>query len=668
MGLSDKFRGKGKSSANRILKINKYESKEAVLDLIAHICTAEDDFEPDSFFTPFHDYIKIFRSKINDYNLIPACQSIFDKLFYQLHIFELELYKLLGNNHGQATIQLAVAGGYSSGKSSLLNYLIGDRNKSLLPTGAEPVSLVNTYLTFSKENSNLRIRGKNLKDAYIELDNSVLDSIQHSSKSKVHVASVLKSLHIDLPLSSSELDNVSFIDTPGYNNSLAINKENGLTDRESAIEAVCQSDAMIWCSDIEGGTISKDDCKLITEIFEKKGNIPWIVVLTKRDKKELFDQKKIFNDVNAYLNKRFSGNVPFATLAFSIREDNAFLCNPSKSLYDFIKNVWNKKEDRDLLTQLSDRYSEIILCCMVELKSLFDEDEEKRKKLAKDKQNDFERNQNVIEFNKNQLEDFHEFLFDHYNALYSFVNTLKEAYSKMENLAKDNFFATIYRKQVYEDTSNKYSNALINFPEWHDEKYRQELYDDLKDTYEFQNNESKKKYEILKERYNNIVKAINNGKRVYEELKHAQKEGQHILKECFDNFLKEEKKHYALPPKNTENTGDIFSAIAGDNFKRFTACLSEGVDMALCNPQGYNPLTYIALHGNNEMLKYLIEHDADLSIKDNNGLNAYETAIVNHYKNICELLVKYDPSLKVTGTPIPQLLSKNNFNNWINKF
>lgn len=112
---------------------------------------------------------------------------------------------------------IAVGGGYSSGKSSFLNHLL--KLNSLLPTGIEPVSIVNTFLNTSNDINDIRVRGKNLKDSYVLLDKEVLECIQHASKSKTYVASVLNALTIDIPMSDTTLQNLTFIDTPGYNNS-----------------------------------------------------------------------------------------------------------------------------------------------------------------------------------------------------------------------------------------------------------------------------------------------------------------------------------------------------------------------------------------------------------------------------------------------------------------
>ena len=123
-------------------------------------------------------------------------------------------------------IRIVFVGQYSAGKSSFLNRITGADN--LLPTGIEPVSMVATYLYCSKNTKDIIVKGVNLKNAIVLLDKDVLQSIQHESKSKIYLASVLNKLFVELP--ADELDGFVFIDTPGYNNSDKKNAANSTTD------------------------------------------------------------------------------------------------------------------------------------------------------------------------------------------------------------------------------------------------------------------------------------------------------------------------------------------------------------------------------------------------------------------------------------------------------
>ena len=131
------------------------------------------------------------------------------------------------------TIKIAVAGGFSSGKSSLLNLMLG--LQAQLPTGIDPVSVINTQIVCDKDITNFSIFGTNIKEKEMRLNSEVLGSIQHSSQSKVYVSKVLKKLTIYNKVSNgSPFEGLTFIDTPGYNNT-AFGSGTVGSDRDKAL-------------------------------------------------------------------------------------------------------------------------------------------------------------------------------------------------------------------------------------------------------------------------------------------------------------------------------------------------------------------------------------------------------------------------------------------------
>ena len=112
----------------------------------------------------------------------------------------------------------------------------------------------------------------------------------------------------------------------------------------------------------------------------------------------------------------------------------------------------------------------------------------------------------------------------------------------------------------------------------------------------------------------------------------------------------------------------MFSAIANDNMNRFLDCFSSGVDLTKCNSQGYSPLTYVAKNSNNAMMKFFIDHEVDLSLKDKNGYNALETAAIYHCQDICELLINADKGLLMESQSLTKLAANDRFENWISNF
>ena len=302
MGLDNlrkKDAAKGKRPKSNILKVNKYESPQMALNLIAHIMTSATDTAVDDEFMPFYNYSDNLSQKFYDEVME------FDKLVEGANEDSIDFINThkdsLGNDlkfniafdapteiertNGKSSRTIAVGGGFSSGKSSFLNSLTGIGN--ILPTGIEPVSMINTYLNCSNTTNKLIVKGRNVKKNLVLLDKEVLDCIQHSSKSKVYVATVLDTLYIDIPSAGNpnHIDGLTFVDTPGYNNSEAANVENSTTDRDTAVKALSSADAIIWCIDIETGTITQRDIEVLNDAIGDNEETSLLIVFTKMDKK-----------------------------------------------------------------------------------------------------------------------------------------------------------------------------------------------------------------------------------------------------------------------------------------------------------------------------------------------------------------------------------------------
>ena len=254
-GIKNKSASMGKKPMSAFLKVNKYENPQTVLDLISHICTSGMDLSVKDEFTPYSDKYNQLKEDYSKINTREAENPFVDNSISDL-VKNCELpYSImpffLDHSGFNDAINVAVGGGYSSGKSSFLNNITGIG--AVLPTGIEPVSMINTYISFSDKITKLIVSGKNCKGHVVKLNREVLDCIQHSSKSKIYVSSVLDELYLNVPVSKEReyLNGLVFIDTPGYNNSDNANKENGKKDIDTAIDALQDSDALFWCIDAE---------------------------------------------------------------------------------------------------------------------------------------------------------------------------------------------------------------------------------------------------------------------------------------------------------------------------------------------------------------------------------------------------------------------------------
>lgn len=651
----------GKKPMAHIIKVNKYENPKMALDLIAHICTASEDIDISPYFVKYNNLLKQLEETIAPYslmdnNFIKNCYAIADEM----------KDKLLQNV--SSTLKIAVAGGYSAGKSSLLNKLTGVGD--LLPTGVEPVSVVNTFLNCVPAKRKLIIRGKNLEGNMVLLNDEVLACIQHSSKSKVYIASVLKNIIIDVP-TPQYLERITFVDTPGYNNSTSDSE----ADRETALTALNEADAIFWCIDIESGTINATDLEMLKNVSDK----PVVIIFTKMDKKDMSSVRNIVSTTEkAWLAKFGIEHMPIAIVAVSCQNKKIY----SSGHYTFkqiIEDIKKKCGAYDILKlqqqKIDDDFQLEIDASNEQIAHL----EEKRKTLVKtqnEANNSFNSYKEYVEYLKKQL---HEILIDNYNEIMECADKRFQYF----DLAMSELCDALNREIKWEDKSGWLSDTsgLLKERQRSGNKYDTYTNVDLSYTYwkEKDRNELIKNIEEELDSFLNIMSEGGSFDEYDDVINEKKKEGQLIkclleyrqkvlraLQESYYDSKQEIEKHNKrLQTIEEHSETDVFSAISGDNYERFLACFSNGIDLNTYNKEGFSPLTWAVRSGNNEMVKFFINHDADLKLKDKRGYNALETATICHYQDICELLIEADNMLINSSCSLVELSRKNNFEKWI---
>ncbi len=710
-GIKNKSASMGKKSMSAFLKVNKYENPQTVLDLISHICTSGMDLSVKDEFTPYgdkysqlkEDYSKINTRKVEN----PFVDASISNLIKNCEIPYSIMPIFLDHSNFSDAMNVAVGGGYSSGKSSFLNNITGIG--AVLPTGIEPVSMINTYISFSNKVTKLIVSGKNCKGHVVKLNREVLDCIQHSSKSKVYVSSVLDELYINVPVSKERehLKGLVFIDTPGYNNSDNANKENGKKDIDTASDALEYSDALFWCIDAEAGTISQRDIEMLNkQIDDKHGNYPFVIVFNKMDKKPANDLVKILQSAEKVCKSKLKIQ-PIDIIGFSsIGESTIYsLKNKQKSttrggVMKVLASIFYKMKDgfsnaRSVsfwTNWLADCFDQEIKVCDESLADL----EKNRKELAKKKADAFaeesDSNNNTLTYDS--LQHIKNVLIDSYDEILisrdSFYDLYKKAiggWSRSLDREKEwakltGFFSDDSKLSRLHDHSVKEYKRVINAEcqldtlEYWNTDVRKEDFEILCNTFDkneiqelLNMDEQEMLNEELNEKYNNVVlskELISDYKRFLQKKK---QEIVHVFTTCCENAIKKnEKRLRALQNIKEEEETDVFSAIANDNMNRFLDCFSNGVDLTKCNSQGYSPLTYVAKNSNNAMMKFLIDHEVDLSLKDKNGYNALETAAIYHCQDICELLINADKGLLMESQSLTKLAANDRFENWISNF
>ncbi len=696
----------GKKSMSAFLKVNKYENPQTVLDLISHICTSGMDLSVQNEFIPYRDKYSKLEEDYSKVNTREAENEFVDGSISDL-IENCELpYSVmpifLAHSNFSDAINVAVGGGYSSGKSSFLNNITGIG--AVLPTGIEPVSVINTYLFFSDKVTKLMVSGKNCKGHVVKLNREVLDCIQHSSKSKVYVSSVLDELYINIPVSKEReyLKGLVFIDTPGYNNSDNANKENGKTDSDTASDAWKNSDALFWCIDAEAGTISQRDIEELDKQIGDKDNYPFVIVFNKMDKKPNDEIVKILKSAEKVCKSKLKIQ-PIDIIGFSSIGESAIYSLKTKKkattrggVMKVLASILYKMKDGFSNTcsvsywtnQLASYFDQEIETCDGVLASL----ENKRKELAKEKAEAFSKSTTSSEeefsFVNDHLPLVEDVLIKSYDdivnsrdGMVDLFNRAMKGWSKALDredqwAEKTGFFSDASNLQRQSNNAVKEYNRVITAAEencdefqfWNTESRKNDL-DLIREAYEHYDSADSADQDSLEEDYDNTV-ASKKTISIYKSF--LQKKKQEIVRvftTCCENAIKKtEKRLRALQNIKEEEETDVFSAIANDNMNRFLDCFSNGVDLTKCNSQGYSPLTYVAKNSNNAMMKFLIDHEVDLSLKDKNGYNALETAAIYHCQDICDLLIRADKGLVAESQSLTKLAANDRFEKWISNF
>ena len=663
----------GKQTA-QIIKVNKYENPQMALNLISHICTASTDLELTPCFQPVYDLLnKQMKPDLDNYDLLNS--DLIDDCFWKVIALEDELVSTMSSS-----LKIAVAGGYSAGKSSLLNYLTGIGD--LLPTGVEPVSVVNTYLNcvFSP-NKRLVIRGENLKDELVLLNDEVLACIQHSSKSKTYIANVLKKIVIDVSVRDKYLDGITFVDTPGYNNAVGQNE----SDREKAIEAMEKCDAIFWCIDVESGTITKNDLEMLKKVQDK----PIVILYTKMDKKDVGAVRKIIQDTEKLCAKEFDREkFPLAILSFSCVTRQLYATS-NTTFSQIIQAVKTKSgSTMSLLSRYSGEIEKLLMKEINASNEMIKDYEAERLELVDEKQKQRERYQDKKDANSASKEAVEEVILSNYDEIMDCADKRMDYFQKAlkgwrealdreaEWTDKVGFFSDAsdlsrrfaYANYEFKKLSNSQAGSQANNQDYNEES-RTKLYNEICTLYDASLEKEKKELEGIEDKYQTSIEGRKKEEALVKLLGKYRFQLVATLKDSYNRAVKAVKQHQEkLQQIEREQDMNIFSAISGDDYGRFLSCFSQGVDLSICNNGGFSPLTWAVRSGNNEMVKFFITHDADLSMKDKRGYNALETAVMCHYQDICEMLIEADRSLVYESQPLVKLAGMNTFTKWIAQY
>lgn len=626
----------GKPVAGTHFRMKRYDYPEAVLDLVTHILQGE-HFVAERYFEEFYAYL----SEVHNNAEFKQTKELISNIWERARTLEEMLL-----SGGDENLKIAVAGGFSSGKSSFLNAILSIGDK--LPTGIDPVSIVNTQLCCSRQTESLRVYGRNKvssadtgRGGLVRLDEEVLDYIRHSSASQVHLSKALESIVLDVPVKGLPyLDGITFIDTPGYNNAQGGGKQK--SDSATALAGIEEAAIVFWCIDIEAGTINSGDLDYLKGV-EQRGQ-HYGIIFTKSDKKSSKEIPKILRAAEELCRKQLKSK-PLFVVAFT-REDNA-LCdaqNKYKAVHHLIEQCRKEhkvdgflatveQELRGSVASLIAEAEEAQQDARKEFEQLVKKSAEQYKELRKAKQSETD----IMELVEGLLTARIPLLQIEYSRAIGLAKVLLAEYR-----AADNRQASWERESgMFSSTSglleeqkkanlrvdkalDKWDNEAKDFESWNDKDLSDLVTYYIRPWYESYNERFDNREESLeedKEYWRGHIKSLEKELRTLEEL---QKKGVQLLHRAYKlahDGLEQYKSRLNKISDKPISMGDFFEAIRLQDKPQVLAYASQakGVDLKLCNSEGYHALTWAWRTGALDVLRMFMEAGADADCLDKRG-------------------------------------------------
>lgn len=171
----------------------------------------------------------------------------------------------------QKTI-VAVGGGFSAGKSTFLNNLLGLKLK--LPEHIDPTTAIPTYCLKGKREVLMGFsqNGGMVELPHLKFNHQFLESLGFNLKE------IMPFMLLSAP--SVPFEFLCFIDTPGFNSA-----NQGYTggDKEASKESLKHAKHILWLISCERGGIESDDLDYLQELYEEGKQV--FIVLSRADRR-----------------------------------------------------------------------------------------------------------------------------------------------------------------------------------------------------------------------------------------------------------------------------------------------------------------------------------------------------------------------------------------------
>lgn len=284
-----------------------------------------------------------FMKLANETPLSTNPQSILE-----LHSIKESLQKVVNAPEIASKTTIAVAGGFSSGKSAFINTFMIDSSIKL-STGINPVTVIPNYILCAKT-PQIMIHGKQGESA--PLDAPLYDYITHKNIKDFgfDLRKAIPFITLRAPLEKDFFQNICLIDTPGYNPGNGTDATSN--DHKASVSQISNATAMIWVLSIDSGTIPMSDIEFISNSGINEKNI--YVVITKADIKPASEIEEILNEVSEVLEDEYIDCAGIC--AFSARYPDQDFGHKGQTLREFFKS---QNQETDIFCDFSQRIDNV---------------------------------------------------------------------------------------------------------------------------------------------------------------------------------------------------------------------------------------------------------------------------------------------------------------------
>ncbi|GAA7436346.1 acyl carrier protein [Helicobacter pylori] len=323
----------------------------------------------------------------------------------------------------QKTI-VAVGGGFSAGKSTFLNNLLGLKLK--LPEDMNPTTAIPTYCLKGKREV---LMGFSQNGGMVELPNLAFNH-QFLKSLGFNLKEIMPFMLLSAP--SVPFESLCFIDTPGYNPA-----NQGYTggDKEASKESLKHAKHILWLVSCESGGIGSDDLDRLRELYEEEGKQVFIV-LSRADRRTKSQLEEVAIKIRETLKDHgieFLGICAYSATRYQEYKEFSEKSHVFNSLEKFLKK----------LNQRSEKQNEI-LGYLYEVHSMYE-------RAIKQDASKFKRYQKALHSVKLDLmqEGFDDFNDATFNKIHSLNSEFSEQErSKRENLAQLNEVIDLFKESI----------------------------------------------------------------------------------------------------------------------------------------------------------------------------------------------------------------------------